>query len=51
MKDDVLARFVTNTDETGRFIVSSKRTGKVYAVEPIGNVKTNWVQSILLQAI
>ena len=28
-------KFLTNTDETGRFIVTSKRTGKTYAVEPI----------------
>lgn len=34
--------FLTNTDETGRFIVTSQRTGKTYAVEPIGNVKTDW---------
>lgn len=34
--------FLTNTDETGRFIVKSQRTGKTYAVEPIGNVKTKW---------
>lgn len=28
-------KFLTNTDETGRFIATSKRTGKTYAVEPI----------------
>lgn len=28
-------RFLTNTDETGRFIVKSTKTGKVYFVEPI----------------
>lgn len=28
-------KFLTNTDETGRFIVTSQRTGKTYAVEPI----------------
>ncbi len=28
-------RFLTNTDETGRFIVTSTKTGKVYFVEPI----------------
>ncbi len=28
-------RFLTNTDETGRFIVKSMKTGKVYFVEPI----------------
>lgn len=30
-------RFLTNTDETGRFIVKSLTTGKTYYVEPIGN--------------
>ncbi len=28
--------FLTNRDETGRFIVKSTRTGKTYFVEPIG---------------
>lgn len=28
-------KFLTNTDDTGRFIVTSQRTGKTYAVEPI----------------
>ena len=37
-----MQKFLTNTDETGRFIVKSARTGKTYAVEPIGNVHTNW---------
>lgn len=37
-----LSNFLTNTDETGRFIVVSQRTGKTYAVEPIGKVKTRW---------
>lgn len=27
-------RFLTNTDDTGRFIVTSQRTGKTYYVEP-----------------
>nr|DAN43768.1 MAG TPA: hypothetical protein [Caudoviricetes sp.] len=31
-----LKRFLTNTDETGRFIVKSLVTGKMYFVEPIG---------------
>lgn len=30
-------RFLTNTDETGRFIVVSRVTGRKYYVEPIGN--------------
>ena len=33
-------RFLTNTDETGRFIVYSQRTGKTYCVEPIVTEKT-----------
>ena len=28
-------KFLTNSDETGRFIVKSKKTGKTYYVEPI----------------
>lgn len=34
---DITKRFLTNTDETGRFIVKSLVTGKTYYVEPIGN--------------
>ena len=30
------SRFLTNRDSTGRFIVTSFRTGKSYCVEPIG---------------
>ncbi len=30
-------KFLTNTDETGRFNVSSFRTGRKYYVEPIGD--------------
>jgi hypothetical protein len=38
-------RFLTDTDETGRFIVVSKRTGKTYFVEPIdGQSKTDWTE-------
>jgi len=44
MKPGVLQKFLTNTDETGRFIVTSVRTGKRYFIEPIdnGNVRTEW---------
>lgn len=42
MNNDIATRFLTNTDETGRFLVSSKRTGKTYAVEPFGNTRTAW---------
>jgi hypothetical protein len=43
MDPDTRKRFLTNTDETGRFIVKSQRTGKTYFVEPIdGQSKTDW---------
>jgi len=42
MRQDVRQKFLMNTDETGRFIIHSARTGKTYAVEPMGNVKTEW---------
>lgn len=35
--NNIKQRFLTNTDETGRFIVKSLVTGKSYYVEPIGN--------------
>lgn len=34
---NIKERFLTNTDETGRFIVKSLVTGRSYYVEPIGN--------------
>lgn len=34
---NISKRFLTNTDETGRFIVKSLTTGKTYYIEPIGN--------------
>jgi hypothetical protein len=42
MRPDIASKFFTNTDDTGRFVVTSQRTGKTYAVEPMGNPKTNW---------
>lgn len=42
MKPGVMNQFLTETDHTGRFIVKSARTGKVYAVEPIGNPHIEW---------
>jgi hypothetical protein len=43
MNADFLKRFLTNTDDSGRFIVSSQRTGKRYFVEPIDTrSKTDW---------
>lgn len=45
MNADFYARFLTDTDDTGRFIVCSKRTGKRYFVEPIdGRSKTDWTE-------
>ena len=35
MREDIAARFYASTDDTGRFTVHSRRTGKTYAVEPI----------------
>ena len=34
------SKFLTNTDDTGRFIVYSPRTGKTYYVEPIETAHT-----------
>jgi hypothetical protein len=34
--------FLTNTDETGRFVVSSVRTGRKYFVEAIGDPHRKW---------
>lgn len=42
---DLTKKFLTDTDHTGRFIVTSRRTGKKYFVEPIDNrSKTDWTQ-------
>ena len=40
MNADFNKKFLTNTDETGRFMVSSYRTGAVYYVEPIITSRT-----------
>lgn len=43
MKEDVTKRFLTDRDETGRFIVRSMKTGKTYFVEPIdGKERVSW---------
>lgn len=39
---DLKRKFFTDTDDTGRFIVTSKRTGRTYYVEPIGRPATKW---------
>jgi len=38
-RQELLNRFLTRTDKTGRFIVSSKITGIIYFIEPIDNGK------------
>ena len=43
MNKDFTEKFLTNRDETGRFIVKSKKTGKTYFVEAIdGDERTLW---------
>lgn len=42
MNKELRTKFLTNTDHTGRFIVYSERTGKTYAVEPIGDPHISW---------
>lgn len=34
--------FLTNTGHTGRLVVTSMRTGKMYAIEPIGDPHVEW---------
>lgn len=40
MTPEFRAKFLTKTDDTGRFIVYSQRTGKTYYVEPIEGAHT-----------
>ena len=43
MDSDIVKRFLTGSDDTGRFIVKSAVTGKTYFVEPIDDgQKTEW---------
>ena len=43
MDKEFKKRFLTNTDETGRFIVKSTKTGRTYFVEPIDEgERTSW---------
>lgn len=37
MSNDTIKNFLVNSEETGRHIVTSFRTGRKYYVEPIGN--------------
>lgn len=40
MNSELRQKFLTNTDETGRFIVTSQRTGRTYFVEAIAGKHT-----------
>ncbi len=42
MKADLMERFTYETDNTGRFIVFSQKTGKRYFVEAIGDPHVEW---------
>lgn len=42
-KTDAIKNFLVNSDETGRFIVKSLKTGKKYYIEPLDNGnRTEW---------
>ena len=42
-QEDFIKKFLLDNDETGRFIVKSKKTGKAYFVETIDGVEhTTW---------
>ena len=42
-KQELIKKFLINRDDTGRFIVKSNKTGKIYFVETIdGDEKTLW---------
>lgn len=43
MDNNFKSKFLTNRDSTGRFIVKSLKTGRVYYIEPIdSNIRTSW---------
>jgi hypothetical protein len=42
MKKNLLNDFLIDSEHTGRFIVTSKRTGKRYFVEAIGDPHVQW---------
>ena len=42
MTPEFRSKFLENRDATGRFIVTSKRTGKSYFVEAIGDPHVEW---------
>lgn len=42
-REDFINKFLLDNDETGRFIVKSKKTGKTYFVEAVdGDERTAW---------
>ena len=42
-KNNAIKNFLVNSDDTGRFIITSLKTGKKYYVEPIDDgSKTEW---------
>jgi len=40
--NNIIKDFLVNSEETGKHIVTSIRTGKKYYVEPIGNGRRDW---------
>ena len=42
VSENLEKRFLVNTENTGRFIVISKRTGRKYYVETIGDPHIQW---------
>lgn len=40
--NNIIKDFLVNSEETGKHIVTSLRTGKKYYVEPIGNGRSDW---------
>ena len=38
----IRSEFLTNRDETGKYLIVSERTGRTYFVEPVGFVRTNF---------
>lgn len=42
MSPEFKKKFFEKTEHTGRHVVISFRTGKTYAIEPMGNPHTGW---------
>ena len=42
-KNEAIKNFLVNSEDTGRFIITSLKTGKKYYVEPLdGGEKIDW---------